>query len=122
MNRPLYPSGPCARTEPSRHHPRHDWTEAEAREIHDLPFPEFLFHAQPVHRRHFDRAEIETATLLSIKVGGCPEDCGYCSQSAKWNTGVEASKLMQVESVLAEARREGRRRLAVVRLSTGRSP
>lgn len=67
MNRPLYPSGPCARTEPSRHHPRHDWTETEAREIHDLPFPELLFHAQKVHRRHFDRAEIETATPLSIK-------------------------------------------------------
>ncbi|MFV0280686.1 MAG: biotin synthase BioB [Rhodoblastus sp.] len=84
---------------------RHDWTEAEARSLYDLPFPELLFRAQEVHRRYFDPAEIETATLLSIKTGGCPEDCGYCSQSAQWETGVQASKLMQVERVLAEARR-----------------
>ena len=84
---------------------RHDWTEAEARSLHDLPFPELLFRAQEVHRQSFNPAEIETATLLSIKTGGCPEDCGYCSQSAKWKTGVKASKLMQIERVLAEARR-----------------
>lgn len=84
---------------------RHDWTEAEAREIHDLPFPDLLFRAQQIHRRSFDPAEVETATLLSIKTGGCPEDCGYCSQSAKWDTGVKAGRLMQVEQVLAEARR-----------------
>ncbi|HQS19117.1 biotin synthase BioB [Reyranella sp.] len=99
MSRPVDPVGP------SCHDLRHDWTEAEARRIHDLPLPELLFRAQEIHRRHFDPAAIETATLLSIKTGGCPEDCGYCSQSAKWNTGVKASKLMQVESVLAEARR-----------------
>ncbi|MCX8999384.1 biotin synthase BioB [Rhizobiaceae bacterium BDR2-2] len=85
--------------------PRTDWTQAEARKIYDLPFPELLFRAQEVHRRHFDPAEVETATLLSIKTGGCPEDCGYCSQSAHWKTGVKATKLMQVERVLAEARR-----------------
>lgn len=84
---------------------RHDWTEAEAREIYELPFPELLFRAQTLHRQNFDPAEVETATLLSIKTGGCPEDCGYCSQSAKWDTEVKASKLMQVQSVLAEARR-----------------
>ncbi|MFQ8432480.1 biotin synthase BioB [Amaricoccus sp. W119] len=84
---------------------RTDWTESEAREIHALPFPELLFRAQAIHRQHFDPAEIETATLLSIKTGGCPEDCGYCSQSAHWATGVKATKLMEVESVLAEARR-----------------
>lgn len=84
---------------------RHDWTEAEARSLHDLPFPELLLRAQEVHRQSFNPAEIETATLLSIKTGGCPEDCGYCSQSAKWKTGVKASKLMQIERVLAEARR-----------------
>ena len=84
---------------------RHNWTEAEARAIYDLPFPELMFQAQATHRRHFDPEVIETATLLSIKTGGCPEDCGYCSQSAHHKTGLSASKLMQVEQVLAEARR-----------------
>ncbi|MGI6246323.1 MAG: biotin synthase BioB [Pseudochelatococcus sp.] len=84
---------------------RTDWSVAEAREIYDLPFPALLFRAQEIHRRHFDPAVVETATLLSIKTGGCPEDCGYCSQSAHWKTGVKAGKLMQVERVLAEARR-----------------
>lgn len=84
---------------------RTDWTEAEAREIYDLPFPDLLFRAQGVHRRHFDPAVIETAALLSIKTGGCAEDCGYCSQSAHHATGVKATKLMEIEDVLAEARR-----------------
>ncbi len=83
---------------------RHDWTEEEARALHDLPLPELLFRAQSVHRRHFDPCEIEAATLLSIKTGGCPEDCGYCSQSAHHRTGVPASKLMDTEAVLAAAR------------------
>ncbi|MFC0218649.1 biotin synthase BioB [Pseudochelatococcus lubricantis] len=85
--------------------PRVCWTEEEARAIHGLPFPELLFRAQTLHRRHFDPTEIETATLLSIKTGGCPEDCGYCSQSAHHKTGVAASKLMDVDAVLAQARR-----------------
>ena len=84
---------------------RHDWTEAEARAIYDLPLPALMSRAQDLHRRHFDPEVIETATLLSIKTGGCPEDCGYCSQSAHHQTGLSASKLMQVEQVLAEARR-----------------
>ncbi|RWR32948.1 biotin synthase BioB [Sinirhodobacter populi] len=85
--------------------PRTDWTEAEAQIIYDLPLPDLMFRAQQVHRQHFDPAEVETATLLSIKTGGCPEDCGYCSQSAHWKTGVQATKLMEVQRVLAEARR-----------------
>lgn len=84
---------------------RTDWTQAEARALYDLPFPDLLFKAQTVHRRHFDPTAIETATLLSIKTGGCPEDCGYCSQSARFQTGVKATKLMPVEAVIAEARR-----------------
>ncbi|MBB3809169.1 biotin synthase BioB [Pseudochelatococcus contaminans] len=84
---------------------RTDWTEAEARALYELPFPELMFRAQTIHRRHFDPTEVETATLLSIKTGGCPEDCGYCSQSARHKTGLKASKLMEVEAVLAEARR-----------------
>ena len=84
---------------------RHDWTETEARAIHDLPLPELMFRAQTLHRAHFDPVEIEAATLLSIKTGGCPEDCGYCSQSAHHKTGLPAAKMMQVQAVLAEARR-----------------
>ncbi|WBU58990.1 biotin synthase BioB [Paracoccus albus] len=84
---------------------RNDWTIEEARAIHDLPVPELMYRAQTAHRRHFDPQVIETASLLSIKTGGCPEDCGYCSQSAHHDTGVKATKLMGVEAVLASARR-----------------
>lgn len=90
---------------PGQATPRHDWTEAEARAIHDLPLPELMFRAQSLHRANFDPSEIEAATLLSIKTGGCPEDCGYCSQSAHHKTGLPAAKMMQVQAVLAEARR-----------------
>ena len=84
---------------------RTDWTLAEARAIHALPFPELLHRAQTLHRAHFDPSAIETASLLSIKTGGCPEDCGYCSQSAHHQTGVTATKLMNTAEVLAAARR-----------------
>lgn len=83
---------------------RTDWTEAEARTLYDLPLPDLLFSAQETHRRHFDPTRIDSATLLSIKTGGCPEDCGYCAQSAHWKTGVRASRLMEVERVLEAAR------------------
>jgi biotin synthase len=68
-----------------------------------LPFSELVFRAQDVHRQHFDPAEVQISTLLSIKTGGCPEDCGYCPQAAGYESGVPASKLMAVEAVLAEA-------------------
>ncbi|MFG1372135.1 biotin synthase BioB [Xanthobacter oligotrophicus] len=84
---------------------RSDWTEAEARSLYDLPFPELLFRAQSVHRRHFDPTTVETATLLSIKTGGCAEDCGYCSQSAHHETGLKATKLMGVDEVLSQAQK-----------------
>jgi biotin synthase len=83
---------------------RHDWTRAEVRALFKLPFPELMFRAAQVHRANFDPTEVQISTLLSIKTGGCPEDCGYCPQSAKYDTGVKAEKLMQVEAVLAEAR------------------
>ena len=83
---------------------RSDWTREEIAALFDLPFPELMFRAACVHRAHFDPSEVQTSTLLSIKTGGCPEDCGYCSQSAKYDTGVKASKLMEVEKVLTEAR------------------
>jgi len=84
--------------------PRSDWTRAEIAALFALPFLELLFRAQVAHRAHFDPTQIQTSTLISIKTGGCPEDCGYCSQSAKYETGVKASKLMAVEAVLADAR------------------
>ena len=83
---------------------RSDWTREEIAALFDLPFPELMFRAACVHRAHFDPSEVQTSTLLSIKTGGCPEDCGYCSQSAKYDTGVKASKLMEIEAVLADAR------------------
>lgn len=84
---------------------RTDWTLEEAQALHRLPFPELLHRAQTIHRAHFDPTAIETASLLSIKTGGCPEDCGYCSQSIHYETGVKATKLMAVDEVLSAARR-----------------
>jgi biotin synthase len=83
---------------------RHDWTRAEIGALFDLPFPELIFRAQSIHRQYFDPAEVQISTLLSIKTGGCPEDCAYCPQSARYHTGVEAEKLMSLDAVLAEAR------------------
>jgi len=83
---------------------RHDWTRQEVRALFALPFTELVFQAAAVHRQFFDPAEVQISTLLSIKTGGCPEDCGYCSQSAKFDTGVKAEKLMDLDAVLAEAR------------------
>jgi biotin synthase len=83
---------------------RHDWTRAEVSALFDLPFPELMFRAQSVHRANFDPTEVQISSLLSIKTGGCPEDCAYCPQSAKYDTGVKAEKLMQLDAVLAEAR------------------
>lgn len=77
----------------------------EARQLYHQPFNDLLFQAQTVHRQHFDANAIQMSRLLSIKTGGCPEDCGYCSQSAHAPTGLKASKLMEVERVLAEARK-----------------
>src|SRR3954470_15743960 len=84
--------------------PRSDWTREEIAALFALPFPELMFRAATVHRAHFDPTQVQTSTLISIKTGGCPEDCGYCSQSAKYDTGLKATKLMEVEAVLAYAR------------------
>ncbi|MGB3746118.1 MAG: biotin synthase BioB [Xanthobacteraceae bacterium] len=83
---------------------RHDWTRQEIGALFDLPFPELMFRAQTAHRQYFDPTEVQISTLLSIKTGGCPEDCAYCPQSARYDTGVRAEKLMALETVLAEAR------------------
>jgi biotin synthase len=85
--------------------PRHDWTRAEIGALFDLSFPELTYLAASVHRRWFDPAEVQLSQLLSIKTGGCAENCGYCSQSAHFDTGLKASKLMEPEAVIAEAAR-----------------
>ena len=84
---------------------RHDWSAAEVEALLALPFAELMFRAQTAHRRHFDPNQVQMSTLLSIKTGGCPEDCAYCPQSARYDTGLEAGKLMSRDEVLAEARR-----------------
>ena len=95
---------------------RSDWTREEIAALFDLPFTELVFRAAEVHRAHHRAGEIQLCTLLSIKTGGCPEDCGYCSQSVKADSGVEATKLMEVQAVLqsaAQARDAGSKRFCM---------
>jgi biotin synthase len=82
---------------------RTDWTRPEIAALFDLPFDELMFQAQTIHRANHAAGQIQLCTLLSIKTGGCPEDCGYCSQSVKSDSGVEATKLMDVQAVLQKA-------------------
>ncbi|ADV14674.1 biotin synthetase [Mesorhizobium australicum WSM2073] len=79
------------------------WSRKEAEAIYGMPFNDLLFLAQTIHRQNFDRNRVQLSRLLSIKTGGCPEDCGYCSQSAHHQTGLKASKLMEVNHVIEEA-------------------
>jgi biotin synthase len=83
--------------------PRTDWTRDEIAALFDLPFTELVFRAAEVHRAHHDAGAVQLSTLLSIKTGGCPEDCGYCSQSVVADSGVKATKLMDVRQVLQSA-------------------
>ena len=83
--------------------PRHDWTRDQVRGLFALPFPELMFRAAQTHRENFDPAEVQISTLLAIKTGGCPEDCAYCPQAARYDTGVTAEKLMRLDDVLKEA-------------------
>jgi biotin synthase len=84
--------------------PRHDWTTELVEDLYHLPLTELLFQAQTVHRRYHDPETIQRCTLLSIKTGGCPEDCAYCPQSARYDTGVGRERMMEPEAVLAAAR------------------
>ena len=85
------------------HLPRHDWTLQEVETLFERPFMELVFEAAAVHRRWFDPSEIQMSRLLSVKTGGCAENCGYCSQSAHFDTGLKAEKLMEPSAVIAEA-------------------
>ena len=92
------------------------WSSAKVLELINLPFNDLLFKAQLVHREHFNPNEVQLSTLLSIKTGGCPEDCSYCPQSAHYETGVEASKIMDVEEVrkaAVEAKKNGASRFCM---------
>jgi biotin synthase len=79
---------------------RHDWTESQAEALFQLPFNDLIFQAQAHHRRYFDANQVQLSRLVSVKTGGCPEDCAYCPQSAHHETGVKAEKMMAVEDVL----------------------
>jgi biotin synthase len=83
---------------------RHDWSRAEADALFALPFNDLLFKAQTIHRQYFDPNQVQVSTLLSIKTGACPEDCAYCPQSTRYDTGLEVEKLMEVDKVLEQAR------------------
>ncbi len=83
---------------------RHDWTVAEVAALYAQPFMDLVHAAQSMHRRHFDPNEVQVSTLLSIKTGGCPEDCAYCPQSVRYTTDVEREELLSVEEVVTRAR------------------
>jgi biotin synthase len=85
-------------------HIRHDWTLEEVAEIARLPFNDLLFRAHQLHREHFDPNQVQVSTLVSVKTGGCPEDCGYCPQSVRYETGVGREQMMETEEVLERAR------------------
>ncbi len=83
---------------------RNDWTPEEARAVFELPFNDLLFHAQRVHRANFDPNKVQVSTLISIKTGACPEDCAYCPQSVRYDTGLEREELMEICEVVERAR------------------
>jgi biotin synthase len=84
---------------------RHDWTLAEVESLFAMPFMDLLFHAQRVHRQHHEPNTVQMSTLLSIKTGACPEDCAYCSQSVRYDTGLEREMLLEIGQVVESARR-----------------
>jgi len=90
--------------EPAGEDPRHDWRMAEVLALFELPFADLLYRAHGVHRRHFDPNAVQLSTLLSVKTGGCPEDCGYCPQSAHHPAGVQPEALLELDAVLERAR------------------
>ncbi len=105
-SRPLRDNGSNAGTAPAdKAEIRHDWTIGETLSLFELSLNDLLFRAHGLHRRYFDANEVQLSTLLNVKTGGCPEDCGYCAQSARYRTGVGAEKIMDADEVVAAARR-----------------
>jgi biotin synthase len=102
---PLHFHAPRKAPAPAVDTGRRVWAVDEVQALFDLPFSDLMYRAQTMHREHFDPTEVELATLLSVKTGGCPEDCGYCPQSVHFDTGVEAGKLMGVDAVREAAQR-----------------
>ena len=92
---------PATATSPSL---RHDWSKQEITELFDQPFNDLIFQAQSIHRQNFEPNQVQVSTLLSIKTGGCPEDCGYCPQSVHHEAPVQAEKLMDVDAVVDAAK------------------
>src|SRR5438876_401493 len=84
--------------------PRHDWTRQEVRTVYNTRLLDLVFDAQAVHRQYFEPSEVQLCQLLSIKTGGCPEDCAYCPQSARYETGVDRQDLLSVDHVMEAAR------------------
>ena len=104
-------TSPYLRTPPmvvsKQHALRNNWTRGEVRALFNLPFNDLLYRAQTVHREHFNPNKIQLSTLLSIKTGACPEDCKYCPQSARYDTGLDKEKLLQIEKVIEAAKAAG---------------
>ena len=97
-------SQPKPLTDSMQHDIRHDWTLEEVNALYNMPFNDLMFKAQTVHRTHFDPNYVQVSTLLSIKTGACPEDCKYCPQSARYDTGLEKERLMEIENVIQRAK------------------
>ena len=97
-------SQPKPLTDSMQHDIRHDWTLEEVNALYNMPFNDLMFKAQTVHRTHFDPNYVQVSTLLSIKTGACPEDCKYCPQSARYDTGLEKERLMEIEKVIQRAK------------------
>jgi biotin synthase len=102
---PIPSAQPIAVHRPARLpvHPADAWSVAQVKALLDLPFLELMHRAQLAHQAHFPEGDVELATLLSVKTGGCPENCGYCPQAAQYDTGVTAQKLMEVDEVVRAA-------------------
>ena len=103
MNEMTQPILPAATTTPAQVTPQKRWSQVEVEALYALPFNDLMFRAQSVHRANFDPNAVQLSTLLSIKTGGCSEDCGYCAQSARHDTGLEREKLLDIAEVVASA-------------------
>src|SRR4051812_46354605 len=89
---------------PQKSELRHDWSASEVQALFAAPLNDLLFQAQTLHRKHFEPNRVQLSTLLSIKTGACPEDCAYCPQSARYDTGLRNEPLLQVDAVLDAAK------------------